>query len=293
MNLETFLSTVYVPLRLRGRSEESVRLLRHAIRQYSKWIGRPATLEDFEDLKVSQYLAARSAKLQPLSVARERSGLVALWNLAQARGLVKLRPCVSPELIPEKTPRALTAEELERLADACRSARGWVGPIEAGVWFSALLGALFYSGERITALLRTPRANWQSPFLSVPAAARKGRKHGRTYELPPEVCELVSQAAAHSGPYVFWWPASSTALRKRWRAIGRRAGLGDSREVQFHCLRRSFASHIAAVAGGARAREALGHSSEAVTRRYLDPRIVKANQSPEWAILPRILPGRN
>ena len=77
MTLTTFLETVYVPLRLRGRSPESVRLLRHAITQFSRFLGRQATLDDLEDLVVSQWLTAMAGKKSPNSVARERSGILA------------------------------------------------------------------------------------------------------------------------------------------------------------------------------------------------------------------------
>jgi integrase len=286
MQLVEFLRTVYVPLRLRGRSPESVRLLEHAVTQFSRWLGHRATIDDLDDLTVSQWLTTRSEKLSALSVARERSGIVAIWNLAQARGLVRLRPNVLPELIPERTPRALTTEELEKLWRSASQVKGWVGPIEASVWFQALLGGLFYSGERITALLSTPRANWQRPWLHVPASARKGGRKPRVYQFPVEVCDLLDKASAHTGPVVLWWHASDTALRKRWKAITTRAGIGSGSDVQFHSLRRSFASHLAAAGGDAR--EGLGHASEAVTRRYLDPRVANAGRVGEWQMLPKI-----
>jgi integrase len=56
--------------------------------------------------------------------------------------------------------------------------------------------------------------------------------------------------------------------------------------VQFYSLRRSFASHLAAAGGDAR--EGLGHSSESVTRRYLDPRVTNAGKPADWQMLPRI-----
>ena len=289
MLLTTFLDTVYVPLKLRGRSPESVRLLRHAIRQFSLHLGRDATLRDFDDLTVSQFLTARASKLSPNSVARERSGLLALWNLAQARALVRLRPLVAPELIPEQTPRAFTADELSRLWASCGQVRGYVGPIPAPVWFQALLGVLFYTGERITALLRAEKANWSRPWLAIPAEARKGSRKPATYALPDHVADLVDQVSKHDQPVLFFWPACDTALRERWKVITRRAGLGDGPEVQFHALRRSFASHLSAAGGNAR--EALQHSSEKVTRRYLDPRITQAGQPAPWQLLPRIWPG--
>jgi len=287
MTLDRFLTDVYVPLRLRSRSPESVRLLRHAITQFSRWLGRPATLDDLDDLVVSQWLTKMAEKKSPNSVARERSGILAIWNLAQGRGLVRLRPTVAPELIPQSTPRAFTTDELARLAAAAQWSSGWVGPVPASTFFRALIAVGLETGERINALLKTPRHCWQRPTLTVPAVIRKGRRQERVYELSPEACELVDAVTAHDGPTVFWWIASDTALRKRWKTITRRAGLGDGREVQFHALRRSTASHLAAA--GLDATSYLGHSTDRITRRsYLDPRVVDASRPKAWQSLPRI-----
>jgi integrase len=286
MTLKEFVAAVYVPLRLRGRSPESVRLLNHAVTQFSRWLGHAAALDDLDDLTVSQFLAARGQKISAQTVVRERSAIVAIWNLAQARGLVRLRPCVLPERVPEKTPRAFTADELTRLFKACGQVRGFVGPIKAGIWFQALCGVLFATGERITAMLRVQRDCWRRPWLSVPAAIRKGGRKAMTYQLPPDVADLIDAASKHEGPALLWWPASDTALRKRWKVITRRAGLGDSSDVQFHALRKSYASHLDAAGGSAK--DGLGHSSEAVTRRYLDPRITNAGRLADWQMLPRI-----
>jgi integrase len=287
MTLDTFLTTVYVPLRLRGRSPESVRLLRHAVTQFGRWLGRPAVLDDLDDLVVSQWLTAMAAKKSPNSVARERSGILALWNLAQGRGLVRLRPTVAPELVPQGTPRAFTADELARLAAAARLASGWVGPVPARVFFPALVAVGLETGERISAILNTPRHCWQRPTLVVPAGVRKGGRQERVYELSPEACDLVDAVSCHNGPTVFWWAASGTALRKRWKTITRRAGLGDGRDVQFHALRRSTASHLAAA--GLDATSYLGHSTDRITRRsYLDPRVVDSRRPKAWQSLPRV-----
>jgi len=290
MTLTTFLTTVYVPLRLRGRSRESVRLLNHAITQFSRWLKRPATLEDFDDLVVSQFLTARAEHLAPESVARERSGLLAMWNLAQARGLVKLRPCVAPELVPEKTPRALTEQELQRVYAVASRLSGWVGPVPANLFFPTLIAVLFYTGERITATLAIPRDRYRRPWVIVPPHTRKGKRQERVYELPPWVCDMVENLlASHGGPTIFWWGCSMNALRKRWKTITRRAGLGEGREVQFHVMRKSTASHLDAAGGDAT--QYLGHSSDAITRRnYLDPRVTGRDRRKPWELLPPIAP---
>lgn len=291
MNLNTdileFLHEVYVPLRLRGRSPNSVRLLAHAVRQFSRWLERPARLADLSDLTVSRYLMARAKKLSPHSVARERSGLVAIWNLAHHRGLIKYAPCLPPELCPSKIPRAFTSSELIRLNTAASLSYGYAGRVPASVFFQALLSVAFETGERISALLSIPRACWSSPHLTVPAFIRKGGKTERVYQLSPETAELLDDAAANGSDRVLYWPSSDNALRKRWKTITRRAGVGDGPDVQFHALRRSTASHLAAAGGDATAY--LGHSTDRVTRKsYLDPRITEANKPPAWQILPRL-----
>jgi integrase len=286
MYLLKFLDTVYVPLRLRGRSAESVRLLRHAIHQFSLFLGRDAQVKDLDDLVVSQFLLARSAKLAPESVARERSGLCALWNVANARGLTQFRPCIPAEIIPRRTPRALTEDELRRLFHSAGQERGAIGPILAKAFFPALIVTAFESSERINALLHIPRDGWQRPSLLVPANVRKGGVQPRHYVLSTEACDFLDAASCHHGPHVLWWPYTTTALYARWKNITERAGLGRGRDVQFHVLRRSAASHLEASGGDAQAQ--LGHGSRRMTEKYLAPRIVGRAKRAAWEMLPRI-----
>jgi len=288
MTLDEFLTTIYIPLKLRGRSPESVRLLRHAINQFSKFLGRPATLDDCDDLVVSQFLAKRGERLAPESVARERSGILALWNLAQARGFLRLRPCVSTELVPEKYSASPDRGRARAAVRVRERMSGWVGTVPARLWFPALVAVLFYSGERITATLAIPREGYRRPWIVVPPHTRKGKRQERVYELPPWVCDLLDELLTyHRAPTLLFWSATMTALRKRWKTMTRRAGLGDSREVQFHVVRKSTGSHLDARGGDATAY--LGHSSNAITRKsYLDPRITTARKPKPWEMLPDI-----
>ena len=289
MPMYTFLHTIYVPLRLRGRSPNSVRLLNHAIRQFSRFLGRDAVLADFDDLTVSQYLTERGRHLSPYSVERERSGLLAMWRLAADRRLVDTRPCVQAELLPERTPRAFTVDELGRLFDSCQAEKGYIGPIPAGVFFVALAAALYESGERVAAMLATPRECWAAPFLRVPAGIRKGRRVERIYELTTDTAALVDTVAKHPHATVFHWPHDSSMIYYHWERITRRAGLGGGRDTKFHCLRRTTASHLAAACGVDAATRYLSHSSDRVTRRsYIDPRIVGAAGVKPIDALPKI-----
>jgi len=290
--LSDFLDRIYVPLRLRGRSHNSVRLLEHAIRQYSKYLRRDAVLDDFDDLTVSQFLTHRGAKLSPYSVERERCALLAMWRLAADRRLVDKRPCVQAELLPERTPRAFTVEELERLYSAAETTPGWIGPVKAGAFWPALIMALYESGERVDAMLHVPRDCFRAPFLRVPAGIRKGRRTERIYELTAETCRLVDIAATHDAATLFLWPTDPSTIYTHFKKITKRAGLGTSREEMFHCIRRTTASHLAAATGSVdAATKYLGHSSDRVTRRsYIDPRIANAGGVKPIDALPKIRP---
>jgi site-specific recombinase XerD len=289
MTLSHFLETVYVPLRLRGRSENSVRLLRHAVRQFSRFLRREAMLADLDDLVVSQYLAARGRTLSPYSVERERCGILALWRLAADRRLVDVRPCVQAELLPERTPRAFTGAELRSLFLAAGAEPGFVGPVPAGTFWLALVAALFESGERVSAMLAAPKAGWSAPFLRIPAAIRKGRRRERVYELSADTAALVDAASRHDAPTLFFWPLDRATVYNRFGRITERAGLGRGRDVKFHALRRSTASHLAASGLGIDVAGYMGHGSDRVTRRsYLDPRIVQAGGPKPLDALARI-----
>jgi integrase len=290
MTLYDFLHRIYVPLRLRGRSHNSVRLLEHAIRQYGKYLRRDAVLDDLDDLTVSQFLSHRNAKgLSPYSVERERNGLLALWRLAADRRLVDTRPCVQAELLPERTPRAFTVEELERLYAAAETTPGYIGPVKAAAWWPAVIMTLYETGERIEAALHIPRECYSAPFLRVPAGIRKGRRVERVFELTAATCQLVDVAARHDEPTLFLWPMDRSGVYNHFKKITARAGLGSGREVMFHCIRRTTASHLAAAGGDATAY--LGHSSDRITRRsYLDPRIVNARGVKPIDALPTIRP---
>lgn len=287
--LDSFLTTTYIPLRLRGRSPNSVRLLRHAVTQFSRFLGRPAVLDDLDDLVVAQFLTHRGATVSPHSVERERNGLCAMWRLAADRGVVRLRPCVQPEILPERVPRAFTVGELHRLAAVIRTQPGYIGDVAASVFWLALTSVLLETGERVHAVLNTPRVGWASPWFNVPAHVRKGRIKARSYELSSTTAALVDTAARHNGPTVFAWPFDQATLYNRWKRMTIAAGLGNGRDVMFHALRRTCASHLAAA--GIDACQYLGHSSDEITRKhYLDPRIVRTTSKRPIDCLPKLEP---
>jgi integrase len=289
MLLETFFTDVYRPLRLRGKSANTTRLYGCLFRALARHLYRPPQLADLDELVLARYLDARAGKgLSPYTVERERNALLALARLARERGMLTTMPIVAQALLPEATPVAWTVAQMSALMDAAGRMPGLVGVVPAGVWWPALLSVLWETGERVTAIIETPAANYQRPHLAVPAHARKGGQRERLFTLSPETCDALDAIQRLTGGKggVLPWTRNRTSLWGNMKQMVRREGLGEGRGFRFHCVRRSTASHFAA-AGGDSTR-LLGHSSPKLTSRwYLDPRITDTGPKP-CDLLPRL-----
>jgi site-specific recombinase XerD len=57
VTLTDFFEGYYLPLKLRSRSKNTIRLYRHSVRSFGKFLDRPAKLTDLTDDTVSAYLA--------------------------------------------------------------------------------------------------------------------------------------------------------------------------------------------------------------------------------------------
>lgn len=288
MLLTHFFNDFYRPLRLRGRSQNTTRLYHCTIRAFGRWLGTEPTLDDLTDLTLARYLDARAAVRSPFTAEKERTQLLALWRLACDRGVMRDRPCVPPTPLPDREPMAWSIEQMQGLMRAAAATRGDVGGVPAGVWFSALVSVLWESAERIGAMLAVQRADLNPPHLLVRAEHRKGGKRDRVYRLSPRATELLLAAHAPGRPELLFWPGCRTYLWRRYADVVARAGLGRGRHLGFHQLRRSAASHFAALGGDAS--KLLDHSSPRITQRwYLDRRMTDLTVQP-CDLLPAIQP---
>lgn len=282
MKLIDLFNDLYRPLRLRGRSPATARLYGCTIRAYARYLDREPTLADLDELALARYLEARTAQVRPLTAEKERTQLVALAGLAFERRLIETKPSVPPGVIPDRVPEAWSLEELRRLLEAASDPRtfGKHRAAEKARLFSALLPALWETGERVGAMLEARVEDFQRPHLVVRAEARKGRKRDKCYRLTDATCDLIeSLIDGRTAGRVFDWPMAPAYL---WTTFGRAvkaAGLDNRHRVRFHQIRRSAASHFAAAGGDACAM--LDHSSPRITTRwYLDPRLADRGARP-------------
>jgi integrase len=291
MTLSEFFKTTYRPLKLRGRSQQTVRLYSNLFVQFSRWlaaegIADAAGIEHLDELLLARYLEHRAASRSPYTAEKERTQLLALARLAWERrvpGLERMPTC-PPSVLPDRVPTAWTAEEMQRLFAAAGQAAGAVGTIPASQWFSAAIQLAYETGERIGALLATPATDYRRPTLTVQPAARKGGRRGRVYGLSDGLCDRLDRVVAHGHPELLPWPQAPTHVYHRLKAIMAVAGLSGKR-LAWHQIRRTAISQIAGAGGDPVA--FAGHASPAVTKRwYLDPRMSERGPKPHELLPP-------
>jgi integrase len=267
----------YRPLRLRGRSANTTRLYGCTIRAFGRWLQYEPTVDDLSDLTLSRYLDHRASIRSPYTAEKERTQLCSLWRFAADRGIVTTRPEVPPAPLPDRIPRAWTLGELGAIHRAAAATRGVVGRVPASVWYPALVSVLWETAERIGAVLACRPWDFDGASLHVRAEYRKGSKRDRLYRLSSRTAGLVTQARGER--FLLEWPLSRTLLWKRYADVVARAGLGRGRHLSFHALRRSSASHYAALGGDPV--QLLDHSSPRITHRwYLDRRLTDRGPAP-------------
>jgi site-specific recombinase XerD len=277
MTLLKFFEAYYLPHRLRSRSKNTIRLYRHSVNSFSRFLERRAKLSDLTDDTVSRYLTALIARgLSPYTVNKERSQLLAIWTYAAKKRHVPEFPDVPPERTPKRVPQAWTQEELKRLMHACSLQKGEICDIPASAWWTALHLILWDTGERIGAVLKLSWSSYQTPWLLVPAETRKGQREDKLFELGADTQGALDSIRTPKRKLILPWPKAATTIYYHYGRLLRRAELPDGARCKFHRMRRSVASYYEA--NGGNATELLGHTSRATTAAYLDPRIVRTVQ---------------
>jgi integrase len=203
-----------------------------------------------------------------------------MWRFACRKKYLDTWPDVPAEKTPQLIPLAWSEVELAALYAAAAKQIDSVGNVPASLWWTALLLVVWDTGERIGALLSTPRGgvDRKCEWLAVGHEYRKGQDKDRVYRLGPKTSEKVRELLArHSEKLLFPWPYTKTYIWNRLEKILKNAGLPTDKRCKFHRMRRSVASHYEAAGGDATA--LLGHANRRTTiKHYLDPRIVPAHK---------------
>jgi len=281
MSLDQVL-TEYIRERLVGKSPETSRLMRVAIKSYSKWLGRTATLGDLRQSIVLDYVNAAINRdtLSRASIQTHLERLLAMWRFAARKRWLPDYPDIRPIHVPDRTPDSWSDDELVAILEAIRKTEGYFDEIPRKLFWEALLSVIYDTGERIGAVIKVRFDDIREGWLTVRAELRKGKTRDKSYKLRPSTIELVNQIQKlnKSGkPVIFHWPLSKTYLWRLYSEVLASAGVSTNRRSKFHKIRRTTASNFEAAGGNAT--DLLDHNSRATTKKsYLDPRRISSLQ---------------
>ena len=267
---------VFAPAKLQVRSAQTRKLYKLAISNLSDFLGRPARVADLTDANVGGMMAWLLDNGRGVVTANNRRGyLLAFWNWLAKHGHLKRWPDVPKLPEPKRTPRAWTAEQLERLLKACGEQQGKIAGIDASAWWTTIHGVWWDTGERTSAVLQIRLADYDpaSGELYLPGEIRK-TPVDRLYVLTPDTMSVIAKMGHPERTLMFPFPFCLGTFYNHYTRLLKDAGLPSTRRDKPQKMRRSFASHLEAAGGNAT--EALGHSTRSVTdRSYIDPSIVK------------------
>ncbi|WP_428303865.1 tyrosine-type recombinase/integrase [Lacipirellula sp.] len=207
--------------------------------------------------------------------------LCAIWRDAFDRGLMAAPPRTKAFKEPKREPQCWSLAEYERILDAADRLQGWVGAVEAKIFFAAYLWCTYSVGSRQGVTLAIPSDDFDAVRgdLLLPADEQKQNADQRV-ELLPEAVKAISRLRSQErGLKLLFgdWRGHITNFNMRLRKIIVAAGLRHNvdevtRWDLSHRIRRTFATHACANSDEETVRQLLGHSHISVTRRYLDKR---------------------
>lgn len=283
MNLRDVLSDLYSPIR--GISDRTITLYQFTLASFGAFLGHEPTTADLEQLVVAKFLAWRLRNRSPGTAAKDRAQLRALWDFCAREKLVEKFPTMRTIVVPERIPQAWLSDEMQRLVESAAQEVGSIDGVPAGDWFRALMLLCYDTGERSGSVMALPWSNVLGNQVIFSAEERKGRRRDIVRPISEATVAALEKIRQPYRDLVFPWPWARSVLYHRMDRVLKRAGLPSDRKSKFHRIRKTTASYYAAAGGDAQ--RLLDHSSPAVTRRYLDPRIV-APEIDAPAVLPKV-----
>ena len=185
LTLREFFETHYLPSRHLNANGLSAKQLTIAIRRFGVFIGHDARLSDLTEDNVTRFMAAglkQEKPLSPVTINDRCRMLKTLWRFAVRKRFILVdddNNLLAVDWIPvdRTVPRAWTIEEMERLIQSARLARGRFLGVPAAKWWPALLLVLYDTGLRVTAALgsRFDEIDFPNKIRTVPPERQKTR----------------------------------------------------------------------------------------------------------------------
>ena len=279
MLLSAYIHTIYVPFRIEIAQQYEKKLYSVA-GKFSDFLGRRAAIGDFTIQNVCDYLAAYRKSWSARATNNQRQILLSLWQDAADR--VEFVPLLSAmpdrrkiRKLPEELdpPEAWDEKQIADLMDECQNLRSYVGDVLARDWWLSLYDSIYWTSNRISAMLAVPSACYDGEGILV----RKQKNHRPKWFPLPETCREVIERTQPGDRKLIWaHPWHPRTVWTKARKIIEAAGLPSPKTGRqlFHRLRRTTITLCAAVDPVVAQRTA-GHADYATTlKHYVDPRKV-------------------
>jgi site-specific recombinase XerD len=245
----------------RGLSVRTKRAYLDSVGRLVQLLGSQSVLEAGRT-EVRELQAAMLEKgLSENSLRLHTEGIRAFFKFLHVDGLIVRDPMllVAQRKVPERLPRVLTVEEIEKLIGAAQNPKEF-----------ALIEVMYATALRVSELiaLRLEDVDMEARTIRV----RKGKGDKERIVLFGQKAHdaLLDYVGDQRAGYVFWHnegePFSQNGIRYLVRQIAKRAGVPG---VHPHSLRRACATHMLADGADLRCvQELLGHESLSTTAIY-------------------------
>lgn len=266
-----------------GRTDNTLRTYREVIELLIEEVGTKTVLDKVKPSTVRKFI--RDPSLAKATQRKRFNQLKTFFRWCIKENILRDNPLedVKAPEEPNKLPKAITEDELEKVCRAVREdykAKREKGHVQEGglVWKIPLFRFAFYTGMRGSeiARLRWNHIDFEKDLIYI--REQKNRKE-QTIPLNSKACEVLETVEQEdSEDYVFQSPSFegkdrnpkwfrenvSDAFRKARRAAGLREGLS------FHSLRHGFCTMLAEAGKSAVViKEAARHADISTSMRYV------------------------
>lgn len=266
-------------------SAGTVGLYKFVVQHFAEYLGRTPLVDDLTGEHFAGYLRHRKKIGRAASTCQnEAKKLLCVWRYAARRGVIPPPGIKLPRIHPA-VPHAYLRSELRRMFRSARRSKREIGGVPVRIYFIALLSVAFDSGERIAAVLKTTRDDYDLRGRWVTFRYRKQDGRMQTKRLRRSTARAIRrlfEAHNHDSPFGF---VHFSTVYYHQSSIQLEAGLPVADRRKFHAIRKSHASYLHVKGGDST--DSLGHSSDEVTREiYHDPRITRRKHAVDYLFNP-------
>lgn len=254
-------------LRLKAYSESTIKTYRNEFLALLRLLGKAPVMEiTTEQLRRYARYCIETEKLQEATMHSRINALK--FYFEQVLGKEKMFFELPRPKKPLLLPKVLGEQELRRLFNALGSRK-----------HKAILFTAYSAGLRVSEVVRLEHCHIDSDRMQIFVAHAKGKKD-RYVGLSPVLLDVLRQYVKANKPrpqkYLFEGdhagePYNARSAQKVFQRARKQAGI--QKQVSFHCLRHSFATHLLEKGIDIRyIKELLGHFDIRTTERYLHVR---------------------